>query len=380
MGFGINLLYRIIIYKRRVSVKKMFERYFSHIIDVNKMNSKANSSACTIKCWVQKWSVFGNAPTIKSFMAYTKFMNGNINTVPNDIARNYIEPILTPEEFQPFYNDKNSLGLILPPEWLPRTLFRSVNGLMYNGEYEPISKEGFNKLFDGVERLIVKPSKDMGGHGVSLFTKQEDGYFYDNDNNRLSLNLLLEKYQRNFLIQECLKQNSYMKQFNPTSVNTLRIATYRDVKTGEICILGAVLRIGGKGAFIDNACSGGSFVSIDDNGCLGKYACTQYGQTSEMYNEINFATSTFVIPNYDKIKEFTKSVARKLPHMSLFANDIAIDENGNPKLIEINTTDFSYWLYQFNGKAVFGEHTDSVIEYTKKEQSRLKAAIIQKYM
>lgn len=378
MKIGINLLYRLIIYKRHLSVKKMFERYFSHIIEVNNTDSSISNSA--IEHWIKKWSVFGNKPTTKCFVAYTRFMKGDVNTVPNDIARNYIEPILTPEEFQPFYNDKNSLGLIIPSEWMPRTMFRSVNGLMYDGEYNPIDKKNFNRLFEGVEKLIVKPSKDMGGHGVALFTKREDGTFFDNDGKKFSLELLLEKYDRNFLIQECLKQSVYMRQFNLTSVNTLRIATYRDINTGEIHILGAVLRIGGKGAFIDNACSGGSFVSVDDDGHLGKYACTQYGQTSEVYNEINFATSSFVIPEYDKIKEFAKSVAKRLPHMCLFANDIAIDENGNPKLIEINTTDFSYWLYQFNGVPVFGKHTDAVIEYVKREQSRLKTKIIQKYL
>lgn len=378
MRFGVNLLYRLIIYKKRLSVKKMFERYFSHIINVNKMDSMPNADV--IECWVKKWSIFGDAPATKSFRAYARFMNGNINTVPNEIARNYIEPILTPEEFQPFYNDKNSLGLILPTEYLPRTLFRSVNGILYDGEYNPINKKDFNKLFDRVERIIVKPSKDMGGHGVSLFIKRDDECFYDNANNKFSLDFLLGKYDRNFLVQECLKQSAYMRQFNPTSVNTLRVATYRDIDTGEVHILGAVLRIGGKGAFIDNACSGGSFVSVDDEGCLGKYVCTQYGQTSQIYNDINFASSTFIIPEFDKIKEFAKSVAKRLPHMSLFANDIAIDEDGNPRLIEINTTDFSYWFYQFNGRAVFGEYTDSVIEYAKREQSRLKATMIQRYM
>ena len=41
------------------------------------------------------------------------------------------------------------------------------------------------------------------------------------------------------------------------------------------------------------------------------------------------------------------------------------DENGNPKLIEVNTTDFSYWLYQFNGKAAFGEYTDDLLKFCK---------------
>lgn len=348
--------------KHNRSIKKMFKYYFTKI---NRLNNFQNIDNDNLKRWRTKWGVFKQTPLKEEYIAYRNYAGDNVDIVPNEIARCYIEPILTPKEFQPFYNDKNSFGIILPEEIMPKTYLRSIDGILYDGEYNPVNLNLFNDLFESSERLIVKPSRDMGGHGVSLFTKSDDGYFYDNKGNKLSIEFLLSSFKSNFLIQECIKQSSYMSQFNPTSVNTIRMATYRDVKTGEIHILGAVLRIGGKGAFIDNACSGGSFIKVNDDGSLGKYACNQYGQTSEIYNDINFATSTFVIPEYDKIKEFVKTVAKKLPHMSLFANDVAIDETGNPKLIEVNTTDFSYWLYQFNGQSVFGEYTDQVISHCK---------------
>lgn len=360
---------RRIAIRRRRAVTEMFNRYFKKI---KAANPNMVSKYPIPDEWREKWTFSNDKPLAICWDVYSSFFDKpDSNIVPNNIARNYIEPILTPAEYQPFYNDKNSFGVIIPADVMPKTYLRSVKGILYDGEYNPVSKENFNALFLEAERLIVKPSKDMGGHGVTLFAKRDDGGFYDKEGNKFSLELLLAEYKQDFLVQECLKQSAYMSQFNPTSVNTIRIASYRDVHTGEIHILGAVLRIGGKGAFVDNACSGGSFVEVKEDGSLGKYVCTQYGQTNEIHNGINFATSTFIIPEYDKIKEFVKNIAKRLPHMSLFANDVAIDENGNPKLIEINTTDFSYWLYQFNGKAAFGEYTNDLLEFCKGKLDRV---------
>ena len=170
-----------------------------------------------------------------------------------------------------------------------------------------------------------------------------------------------------------------MAQFNPTSINTLRIATYRDVKTGNIIILGALLRMGKRGAFVDNVTSGGAFVSVDENGKLGKKVlCDVYGHTTSVYNDIDFSNREFVIPNYDKVKSFVLRIAKRMPHMSLFANDVFIDESGNPKLMEVNTTHISCRLFQFF-QPMFGVYTDDLIAYCKKEMSNVRMGTVLKY-
>lgn len=369
-----NIIKKFLLARKYRSNRVMFDNYFKRIIDSNPQAPITADTTKNKKAWKQKWSVFGYKPIDSGWDAFRGCMNENVNFVPNDIARNFIEPILTPEVFQPFYNDKNSLGLIVDEKYLPRTYFRSINNKLFDGAYHPVAEEEFMNLFKGISELVVKPAKDMGGKGVSLFVRQGQN-FYDSDGNELTLERLRRLYKTDFLIQECLKQSEFMSQFNETSVNTLRIATYRNVKTGDIDILGAVLRIGGKGSFVDNACSGGGFVYVNSDGQLGESVCNEHGGRRTVYNDINFAEQRFIVPEYEKIKNFVKEIAIRMPHMSLFANDVAIDSDGNPRLIEVNTIMFSYWLYQFNGKPVFGEATDELIEFCLKERDRVQPAI-----
>lgn len=375
----LSVLRKDIFLKRRYKANQlMFENYFKRIIK-NNPNIDIPCNNEKLSEWFNKWNVFGYAPTEYCWRAFHTYVKENINLVPNDIGRNFIEPILTPEEFQPFYNDKNSFGLFLDKEWLPKTYFRSMKGMLYNGEYEAVQREDFMSLFNGLDKLVVKPAKDMGGKGITLFVRNENGIFVDDKNNELTLSYLERTYKTEYLIQECMKQNEYMSQFNSSSVNTLRVAVYRDVKTGKIDVIGALIRIGGKGSFVDNICSGGSFVYIDENGKLGNFACNEIGNTYKIHNDIDFSKNEFIIPDFDKVKRFVCNVAKRMPHMNLFANDVAIDENGCLKLIEVNTIQFSYWLYQFNGKPVFGKYTDDIIEYCLKENEKIHPQIILKY-
>lgn len=375
-----NIFKKILLKRYYNRNKKLFEAYFQKIL-------KQNPDITTYDIigaeeWTKKWSVFGVTPSIYGFKLYNHYIKNDSNIVPNEIARNFIEPILTPQEYQPFYNDKNSFGMIFDKDWMPKTYLRSMNGLLYDGNYECISttKSSMENLFENAKELIVKPAKDMGGKGITLFKLNDNKKYVDDKGNALTLEYLSKIYRTNYLVQEKFEQNLFMSQFNPTSVNTLRIAVYRNVKTGQLDILGGFLRMGGKGSFVDNISSGGSSVPINvENGSLGKYACDKSRVKHSVYNDINFAENNFIIPNWDKVKEFVFSVAKRMPHMKLFANDIAIDINGNPKLIEVNTTDFSYMFYQVSGTPVFGKYTDDLICFCLDENKNIRPTTILKY-
>ena len=174
--------------------RAFFDGYFKEIIKANHIKEIGINSPA-YKEWKKKWSVFGNAPSPYGWQAFSDCMKEDVRFVPNDIARNFIEPVLTPSEFQPFYNDKNSLGMILDSRWLPKTFLRSMNGRLYDGNYLAVDKNSLYDLFKETNKLVVKPAKDMGGKGVTLFCRKGD-IFTDDKGNVLSLNFLEKNYGR----------------------------------------------------------------------------------------------------------------------------------------------------------------------------------------
>jgi hypothetical protein len=82
--------------------------------------------------------------------------------------------------------------------------------------------------------LILKPVDGLGGHGVE---KVEASTIGDLD---AFLARALET--RQFLLEECLTQHPELARLNPSSVNTLRLITFR--KDGEVHLLASALKIG----------------------------------------------------------------------------------------------------------------------------------------
>lgn len=326
--------------------------------------------------FMKRWKVLDKNVSPMAYRFYSNYIGKDPNIVPPDVARQYIEPILNSGECVKFYNDKNSFGLIINSQDMPKTLFRSIGFKLYDGEYNAVKSSNFLNCFEGFEQVIVKPAKELGGHGITFF-ERKNGILVDAENTPLSIKYLENHYKTDYLIQECFTQSKYISQFNPTSVNTIRVNTYRDVNTGEIHVLGASLRIGAKGSKVDNATSGGVIVGIDDNGKLANCSYDKYGRPYEIYNDMNFSQNEFIIPNFEGVKNFAIKISNRLPHMRLFALDIVLDVENTPKLIEVNSNNFSVKFLQLTKQPVFGQYTDDVIEYCLKNKQYLSAGFYQ---
>lgn len=326
-----------------------------------------NTQAKDENKFINRWKKLDNKVSTMAYRLYSNFIGNNPDIVPEDTARQYIEPILNVGDCEKFYSDKNSFGLFINPEDMPKTLFRSIGYKLYDGNYNNVIKENFDYCFANQDKVVIKPAKDLGGHGITFF-ERIDGTLVNCDGQTLTLDYLLTSYKTDFLIQECFAQSSYMSQFNPSSVNTIRVNTYRDVNTGEIHVLGAALRIGAKGSQVDNATSGGVIIGIDDNGKLGKCAYDKYARKYTVYNDIDFSKDSFTIPNFDSVKSFAKKITTRLPHMRLLALDIVLDTSDTPKLIEVNCNNFSVKFLQLTKQPVFGEYTQDIINYCIKNK------------
>lgn len=234
------------------------------------------------------------------------------------------------------------------------------------GGYDSISQDEaasiVEKLFETERKIVTKGSRTGGGDGVTVF-RISDRKMVNKTGEELSLSWLEKQYGNDFLIEEALTQSDEMSNFCHSSVNTFRMVTLRVPGTSQVVYLNAVLRIGKEGSEVDNVCQGGSFVGIYDDGILGKWVSDGMGRTAKNFNGIDFDKTNIVISNFEEIKQFAIGVHERIPYHDLVAMDIALNENNEPILIEINVGAFSSNLFQLTTSSTFKEYTDVVMEY-----------------
>lgn len=313
--------------------------------------------------WLKRWK-----PLIKhhrlsplSYRIFSHLAGESIDRLPLEVCAIVVEPILNPRKYISYYDDKNSLPHIMNRDWLPTTYLRSVRGHVYfdNGILVTEASKAIEEIPSN--RIIVKPSCEQSGRGVQIFTRGKNNKFENKNGEELTLGLLTEKWKSDWLVQDCIVQSDELSQFNPTSINTIRIATYRSIN-GEITPIGHVLRVGGQGSEVDNAHQGGMFCGIDEKGNLGKFFCDAYARTTTKFNGIDVANTNYRISNFEKIREFVCSAASRIQHHDLVAFDIAITKNGTPNIIEINVRGFSAWLFEMTQLSTFGSYTEEIIQ------------------
>lgn len=135
--------------------------------------------------------------------------------------------------------------------------------------------------------------------------------------------------EKGLLLEEFVRQHPDLNAVNPSSLNTLRIATLRD-KQGVVHVIGASLRAGGAGSAVDNLHAGGVQYPVDvETGLI-----IRGGMTYDGKKDIIFHPSThtkmigFQIPNWEQVIASVKEAAAIPPHLRYIGWDVAITEDG----------------------------------------------------
>lgn len=249
------------------------------------------------------------------------------------------------------YTDKNITDIILQNIRQPKIYLKNINGFFYyNGK--PVTKAEAINLCQGLGEVIIKPS--LTGRGVGVRKINIINGKSQNDGKDLSA--IIDEYKQDYLIEELVRQHHQMSALNPSSINTIRVLTYRS--NMEVKIVYSVIRIGRKGQDIDNESAGGISTSISKEGKLGKYAYGAPGADMIEYTDSGVKLENYQIPSYEKVVDLVKQAHYQLPYFKLMGWDIAITEDGEPIMIEFNMTpDLSQSAY---GPA-FGEYTEIIL-------------------
>ena len=271
--------------------------------------------------------------------------------VPNNLYHVDLVPRANNHKLQSAYGDKNMCDILFSGENVAHSILKNMNGYFYF-EGKPVSKEDAVRLCGNLKNVIIKPSRLSEGKGVQLFSATEGVTTLDGK----SISQVFKEYKKDYLIQECVKQHKDMAALNPTSVNTMRILSYRSGM--EVLIIYSVVRIGRSGAVVDNQCAGGISTTISKDGKLGKEAFGGFSTDNIEKTDTGIALEGYQLPSYDKAVEMVKRLHLRLPFFNILGWDVAIQEDGEPVLIEFNTNP---GLSQSAFKSGMGEYTERII-------------------
>ena len=270
------------------------------------------------------------------------FMEG---WMPDDYYRFKFLPKMNPEKFMRLSEAKTIDHKLFKGKIIPPIILYS-NGNYYDEEYNYLNK---NKCFEYIrsigDEVILKPDSGYGGKSIK--------FIHPNDS--LSKNLSLEY---DFIVQKVVKQHHELNRLYPKSVNTFRVSTYLTNK-GQIKVNFVILRFGIGGARIDNISKGGGWLFISTDGIINGMAYDNQGKTLGLKHpdtKTEFESLNFHF--FDKMISLCTKAHSSFPFTRIIGWDVYVDEVGNPKIIEWNANNPSFW----KAEALFGPfYKDTII-------------------
>lgn len=227
------------------------------------------------------------------------------------------------------FRDKNLDEVYLPHIKHPHSYLKNINGYYYY-EGNPVSKEEAIALCKNLDNVVIKPTLLSKGRGVKKISVS-NGII---ESDKLTIEELFDTYKKDYIIQETIKQHDKLSALNPTSVNTIRIMTYRSGM--EVLVVYSVIRIGRIGQVIDNQSAGGISTIINEDGTLGKYAFGVAGDDMIEKTDTGIVLEGYQIPYFKKALDIVKQSHYDLPFFDIVGWDISINKEGDPVLVEWN--------------------------------------------
>lgn len=163
--------------------------------------------------------------------------------------------------------------------------------------------------------VIIKPMDSAGGIGI-----------IKSDYNKLIIQVggVNQYVGNNFIIEETLENHEAIKQFNPSSLNTLRMVTFTD-KDSIVHLMNVVLRVGRDNSIMDNAHAGGIACCVDmQTGKLIGPARTFKDEVFEVHPTSGIQFDGYQIPNFKKCVDFVKQLASEEKSARLVGWDIVV--------------------------------------------------------
>lgn len=277
--------------------------------------------------------------------------------IGSDLHNYYVEYKKIDFDYLRAFLDKNYMDVVLPCVKHPETFIRKVKNMYLDKDFAKLELDTVvDMMYEQRHKgLVVKISRESsGGKGVTFV----DESYSKKDIRELMLS------GRDLNVQFVMKQHPDMAKMNKSSINTIRIITI--LIDGESIPLSACVRIGSEGSKVDNFSSGGVGCGVNEDGTLKPCGYTQVGDYVEVHTN-GFAFKDGKVPNYDKVLETVKKLHYCVPVFGVANWDIAIDEEGEPVLLEYNVGGGGIDIHQYNNGPLYGKYREQIIEEVFKD-------------
>ena len=187
----------------------------------------------------------------------------------------------------------------------------------------------FNAFVSRNPVFFAKPIRGTGGAGACVIHSED----YD----RKDLFSLCR--EREYIIEERVKQHKDLAAFNPDTLNTIRVYALVDIE-GKPHMTGVFARFGRVGGTVDNFHQGGMGAAVDpETGIMMTDAVDIRGAANEIHPDSHLRFKGTQLPEWERVKETVAKACEICKNINRHVGwDIAIREDGEVEVIEGNAT------------------------------------------
>lgn len=274
-----------------------------------------------------------------------------VNYIPDDLHSCKIDPYFNNWAEAEYVDNKCMYSNLFKNVTHAKNVLWRSNGLWFCENSAPLSRTEVNAVLAKHNAVFLKvATSSHGGKGVFFLTGANKETDFWKHSSSISNDLV---------VQEPIVQHEQLNRINSSSVNTIRALSV--LHESGVKIYSCILRMGINGAKVDNASSGGITCGIDSSGKLRKYAYTSAGTRFEEHPNSKIRFEGFEIPGFDKMQELIPLLHCQIPHFRMVSWDIAIQENGEPILVEANLCNGELDFHQLNNGPLFGDDTQRIL-------------------
>ncbi len=338
---------KVHVISRQIGAKKSAKHYFEllkkHDIQLKRLTSEQKKQVN--EAWKGQVKSFATHELVQS-------VSGRFDPLVCSelLFRTKIELALNDFQLKYGFSEKNYFDKLVSGFPMPKTVVRNINGIFLDENYKPITKEQLKAIIDSYECVIVKPSIENGfGKSVKLYKNGE----YDN---------IFSDFKKDYLIQERLRQHASVSALNESSVNVVRVVSLS--LNGVVSPVNYALRCGAAGSITDNHITkdgkGMFVIGVNPDGRLKNEAYHSCGERITVAPN-GQAFEKITLPNFKQALEMTTRIHEQLPHFGFIGFDVCFDEDGSPRIMELNFRGPGVLYYQYANGPLFGDRTEEVI-------------------